>query len=286
MVAATILSSLALRWRYAGEALQARWIALLDVTGDDPMRLWVYGTTIIIFFVYWIYAALFTIMDITNRPKFLRKYKIQPGQNEPVDLGRLWKAVKVVAFNLTVVNFFTTWLLYEVSLRHNNITDIRQLPSFGRIIRDFVIFVIMEETMFYYVHRLMHHRSVYKYVHKKHHEWTAPVAAMTLYAHPIEHVVANLLPVGISVSLLGTHVVVAWGIISLAVINSMSDHTGYSFPWSGGSVRFHDYHHAKFNYNYGVTGWLDKLHGTYRATHEQNKPQAKSKASKSKRKTK
>lgn len=245
MVAATVLSSLALRWRYAGESLQARWTTLLDVIGDDPMHLWVYGTTIIIFFVYWIYAGIFTIMDITNRPKFLRKYKIQPGQNEPVDLGRLWQAVKVVAFNLTVVNFFTTWMLYEVSLRHNNISDIRQLPSFGRIVRDFVIFVIMEETMFYYVHRLMHHRSVYKYVHKKHHEWTAPVAAMSLYAHPVEHVLANLLPVGISVSLLSTHVVVAWAIISLAVINSMSDHTGYSFPWSGGSVRFHDYHHAK-----------------------------------------
>ncbi|KAH8386380.1 hypothetical protein KR093_000120 [Drosophila rubida] len=286
-------SSLAVRWRYTGDVLQARWVALLDVIGDDPMRLWVLGTTTVVFCVYWLYAAIFTLMDITNRPRFLRKYKIQPGQNEPVHLGRLWQAIKVVLINLTVVNLVTIWLLFELVLTHYNSHDIRELPSFGRVVRDFVVLVVLEEFMFYYAHRLLHHKAIYKYVHKKHHEWTAPIAAITLYAHPVEHVVANLLPVGVSLSLLGSHVTVAWGMITLAVINSMSDHTGYSFPWSAGSVRFHDYHHAKFNYNYGVMGWLDKLHGTYRAPYEQKQQQKQqqkqrvaAKVAKSKRKAK
>lgn len=30
-------------------------------------------------------------LDITNKPAFLRKYKIQPGTNEPVDLRKLKK---------------------------------------------------------------------------------------------------------------------------------------------------------------------------------------------------
>ncbi|XP_030564712.1 fatty acid hydroxylase domain-containing protein 2 [Drosophila novamexicana] len=286
MESSTILSSCALRWRNTGELVQARWLALLDVIGNDPMHLWVFGTTIIIFIVYWLYAAIFTLMDITKRPKFLRKYKIQPGQNEPLDLGRLWRAVKMVLFNLTVVNLTITWCLYVLVLKHYNSIEVRVLPSFGRAVRDFVAFVVLEETMFYYVHRLLHHKSVYKYVHKKHHEWTSPVAAMTLYAHPLEHVLANLVPVGISLSLLGAHVLVAWVLTSLAVINAMSDHTGYSFPWSGGSVRFHDYHHAKFNYNYGVTGWLDKLHGTYRAPYEQKQQLGKPKSVKIKPKSK
>ncbi|KAH8397915.1 hypothetical protein KR222_006317 [Zaprionus bogoriensis] len=286
MNAGEIFSSLALRWRYAGDALQARWLQLLAVTGDDPLRLWVLGTTTVVFAVYWLYAFLFTLMDITNRPHCMRQYKIQPGQNEPVDLARLWRAIKVVVFNLSVVNALTTWTLYELVLRHHNSHDIRVLPSFGRVVRDFAVFVVLEEILFYYAHRLLHHRALYRHVHKKHHEWTAPIAAITLYAHPVEHVVANLLPVGLSFALLGSHIVVAWGMITLAVLNSMSDHAGYSFPWSATSVRFHDYHHAKFNYNFGVMGWLDKLHGTYRAPYEQQQQRLQHKVAKSKARSK
>ncbi|KAH8336112.1 hypothetical protein KR074_003297 [Drosophila pseudoananassae] len=263
------MENLLAKWTQAGDWMQEQWENLLAVSGEDPWRLWVLGSTVVIFSVYWIYAALFTLMDITNKPKFLRRYKIQPGQNEPVDLKKLWNAVKVVIFNLTVVNVLTSWAVYELVYKTENSRDIRQLPTFKRTIRDLVVFVILEEIMFYYAHRLLHHKSIYKYVHKKHHEWTSPIAAITLYAHPVEHIVANLMPVALSIAFLGTHVALAWVIFALAIVNSMSDHTGYSFPWSGGSVKFHDYHHAKFNYNYGVLGILDKLHGTYRAVPEQ-----------------
>lgn len=41
------------------------------------------------FSVYWTFGGIYTFLDVTNKPSFLRRYKIQPGTNEPVDSGRL-----------------------------------------------------------------------------------------------------------------------------------------------------------------------------------------------------
>lgn len=41
--------------------------------------------------VYWIFGGIYTILDITNKPSALRRYKIQPGTNEPVDNKKLFK---------------------------------------------------------------------------------------------------------------------------------------------------------------------------------------------------
>jgi hypothetical protein len=50
------------------------------------------GTSILIIAVYWIFGGIYTLLDITNKPAVLRRYKIQPGTNEPVDSKRLMKA--------------------------------------------------------------------------------------------------------------------------------------------------------------------------------------------------
>ena len=50
------------------------------------------GTSIYTFAVYWIIGGMYTIMDVTNKPAVLRRYKIQAGTNEPVETKRLMKA--------------------------------------------------------------------------------------------------------------------------------------------------------------------------------------------------
>lgn len=78
-------------WLASREFWQSKWDAFLDIVGDDPFTLWVPGSVIFTFVVYWIIGGIFTIMDVTNKPAFLRRYKTQPGTNEPVDRERLIK---------------------------------------------------------------------------------------------------------------------------------------------------------------------------------------------------
>lgn len=78
-------------WGASGDFWQSQWDRFLNTVGEDPFNLWVYGTTILTFCVYWMFGGIYTILDITNKPAILRKYKIQPGTNEPVDTKRLLK---------------------------------------------------------------------------------------------------------------------------------------------------------------------------------------------------
>lgn len=58
-------------------------------SGEDQFMLWVVYSTFLTAFVYWFFGGIYTLLDWTNKPAFIRRYKIQPGTNEPVDNGRL-----------------------------------------------------------------------------------------------------------------------------------------------------------------------------------------------------
>ena len=57
------------------------------------------------------------------------------------------------------------------------------------------------------------------------------------------------------------HVSVAMLWATMAIVGSMTSHSGYHLPFLR-SPEAHDYHHLKFNQNFGVLGFLDTLHGT------------------------
>ena len=92
--------------------------------------------------------------------------------------------------------------------------------------------------------RLFHHPALYKRVHKLHHEWTAPVGVVSIYAHPLEHVVANLLPALSGPVLLGSHLCTLWLWMTVVIVSTTIDHSGYHFPLLR-SPEFHDFHHLK-----------------------------------------
>jgi sterol desaturase/sphingolipid hydroxylase (fatty acid hydroxylase superfamily) len=50
-----------------------------------------------------------------------------------------------------------------------------------------------------------------------HHEWTAPISYTAIYAHPIEHVMSNLMPVTAGFLITGCHVTTAWLWIALVL---------------------------------------------------------------------
>ncbi|XP_055683030.1 fatty acid hydroxylase domain-containing protein 2 [Lutzomyia longipalpis] len=247
-------------WGASGDFWQSQWDKFLDITGEDDFTLWVIGSTALTIFVYWFFGGLYTIMDITNKPAALRKYKIQPGTNEPVDNKRLMQVISTVLFNQFIVGIPMNLLAYKV-MTYRGIVPNRELPTFHWVLLELAVCILVEEIGFYYSHRFLHNKHIYKFIHKQHHEWTAPISVTAVYCHPIEHIFSNLLPPFLGVLIMGSHVATAWLWFSLAILSTLNAHSGYHLPFFP-SPEAHDFHHLKFNNCFGVLGVLDRLHGT------------------------
>lgn len=69
-------------------------------------------------------------------------------------------------------------------------------PSLLTIVSQIALFFVMEDFWHYFAHRGLHHKSIYKYIHKLHHEFSAPFGLAAEYAHPIEILVLGTGTVG------------------------------------------------------------------------------------------
>eukprot|EP00914_Ancora_sagittata_P028480 GHVO01056201.1.p1 GENE.GHVO01056201.1~~GHVO01056201.1.p1 ORF type:complete len:262 (-),score=21.74 GHVO01056201.1:208-993(-) len=228
-----------------------------------------WGTTIVGNVSFWSANVLLMIVDFYSWPQALLKYKIQEDKNNPVDGQKLKKAFLWVLFNQTVIGIPFTYVACTV-MQWRGCDFGPVLPSFHSLLFHIAMCTLIEEVFFYYGHRLFHQPMFYKRIHKMHHEWTAPIGITALYAHPVEHVLCNLLPPALGPILLGSHVAAAWIWFAIALLSTTVSHSGYHLPFLP-SPEAHDFHHAKFVNNFGVLGVLDRLHGTdsmFRASKE------------------
>lgn len=80
---------------------------------------------------------------------------------------------------------FLFWLIYP-AFQFFGMTTAGPLPSVGTILRDFAVATLVNDTLFYWVHRTMHAIPyLYRNVHSRHHRFVAPIGVAAEYAHPV-----------------------------------------------------------------------------------------------------
>ncbi|KAM8900171.1 fatty acid hydroxylase domain-containing protein 2 isoform 5-T5 [Spinachia spinachia] len=247
-------------WGASGDFWQDLWTKLHVTFEGHHTALFYLGTMLVPTLAFWGVNALLLLVDTTGKPAFITRYRIQVDKNNPVDKRKLFHALKTVLFNHLCISGPMVVGAYQLmTLRGDPCGP--QLPTFHRALLELAFFSILEELMFYYSHRLFHQPSLYKRFHKQHHEWTAPIGIVCIYAHPLEHMISNMLPVALGPVVLASHLTTTSLWLCMALISTTISHCGYHLPFLP-SPEFHDFHHLRFNQCFGVFGVLDRLHGT------------------------
>eukprot|EP01102_Stenamoeba_stenopodia_P016499 TRINITY_DN5778_c0_g2_i1.p1 TRINITY_DN5778_c0_g2~~TRINITY_DN5778_c0_g2_i1.p1 ORF type:complete len:347 (-),score=37.54 TRINITY_DN5778_c0_g2_i1:237-1241(-) len=241
---------------------------------EDPRFVMLLIDSVVVALTSVLMFGLPTTLLAWYNPKWALRYKVQPNAAPTKQKPNLDGLRDVILPSLTsgVFNYAMSMLVFALlwPLLRLRPFDYGVLPSWQSILLQVVCCVIIEDFIFYWMHRGLHSSpTLYRLIHKKHHEFTSPWAVTGLYMTSIEQ---NLILIGILAGplLFQCHIVTFWIWLFFRNWETAEEHSGYEFPFNpsrlipgyGGSS-YHDYHHKCFNGNYAaIFPYLDHLFGT------------------------
>ncbi|XP_074071395.1 lathosterol oxidase isoform X2 [Macrotis lagotis] len=165
-----------------------------------------------------------------------------------------------------------TVLLFLAEVRgYSKLYDKIEDSTYGwpGVIFSMLSFLFFTDMAIYWIHRGLHHKFLYKHVHKPHHLWkiTTPFASHAF--HPLDGFLQSL-PYHIYPFIFPLHKVVYLGLYIFVNVWTISIHDGdfrvprFLEPIINGSAHHTD-HHLYFDYNYGqyFTLW-DRIGGSFK----------------------
>lgn len=127
----------------------------------------------------------------------------------------------------------------------------------ARLVALFLIF----DVIFYYGHRLIHHRLLYKHIHKLHHTSLASMGISGYYMGHVDALFEFILPTYLPFIILARQKSLLLAFVVVGQLNGVLTHSGHripGFPY----CKTHLYHHLFLNVNFGI-GIIDGILGTY-----------------------
>ncbi|XP_076457646.1 lathosterol oxidase-like [Babylonia areolata] len=130
-------------------------------------------------------------------------------------------------------------------------------------------FIAFTDACIYWIHRFLHHRAVYRHLHKTHHTWKVPTPFASHAFHPMDGFLQSC-PYHLYVFLFPMHKITYLALFVFVNFWTVSIHDGdYRVPellqpFVNGCAHHTD-HHLFYNYNYGqfFTLW-DRIGGSFR----------------------
>jgi Delta7-sterol 5-desaturase len=150
-------------------------------------------------------------------------------------------------------------------------TDINQYPLWY-LAASYITMLVLQDTYFYFLHRLFHHPQLFRWWHQGHHKSPQPTPWTSFAFDPPEAIAQAALLVGL-VFIIPLHFITVIAVLSTMTVWAVVNHLGLdrlplNFPhhwfgrWFTGAAH-HAIHHRQYALHYGLyfTFW-DRLLGT------------------------
>jgi len=139
-------------------------------------------------------------------------------------------------------------------------TDINAMPVWYLPL-SLLLYLFVQDSWFYWTHRLMHRPYWFRLAHAVHHDSRPPTAWTAMSFHPIEAISGAIL-VPLLVFVLPVHIAALAGVMTIATIMGVTNHMGWEiFPrWIVHSrlgywlitASHHERHHEDYQCNFGL----------------------------------
>ncbi|AFM14410.1 sterol desaturase family protein [Turneriella parva] len=221
---------------------------------------------------YYPIAGLAFVIFWVWKKGYFQRFKIQQAfpRSERIRYEILQSAVTLIVFTLIGVATFAArkagYLPGEIY------RDAGKYGGWPYMIFTIVAVTVWHETWFYWMHRLVHRKRLYKHIHLVHHKSINPTPLAAYNFHAIEAFLEGIYLV-IFTCLVPTQFWVLMGHTFYAMIMNIWWHLGYEFfpaAWASHPIlrwintsTHHNMHHAKFDGNYSLYfNFWDRIMGT------------------------
>lgn len=218
---------------------------------------------------YFSAACAFAAVIWGFKPATLMARKLQERVSTNADIRReiKYSMLTVLVFGLTGVLGFTFYNL-GISQIYLDVSEY----GVGWLVGGLALKLVLHDAWFYWTHRAMHHRRLFRQVHWTHHKSKVPTPFTALSFDPPE-AFSHALFGNLYMLLIPMHPIVGIAFFAIMIIRNVMGHTGYELhprgwlnsPWTRwiNTTTHHDLHHQNGNYNFGLYFiWWDKWMGT------------------------
>lgn len=191
---------------------------------------------------------------------------------KPLKSGSIRKDIQLSVLSAIIFALCAALIISEYGLGRTLIyTDSHQY-GLWYIGVSFVAVLILQDTYFYFIHRLFHHPSIFKWMHYGHHRSGEPTPLSSFAFDLPEAIVQALFFIAI-IFIIPLHVITLGVVLITMTVWAVVTHLGFevfsssfSHHWLGRwfiGATHHSIHHRKYTVHYGLyfTFW-DKLLGT------------------------